>query len=524
MVETERFNSGTPLTFAMKGVDELSSSQKRSHKTLVEPIKQEYGTSMKTDTARVIKQLNNAVDPVPLMHATRAAGLHEVEDYERVIPDEKLADLNTDNPDLSDVMQLIDVKITESHCPREKDASKVCGKTNRDTIYVPNLVKDEGTVYMAKTLSSTGKLRMAWDLHPENEVVVVDEYEKWENLLGWEKLKQFPHGKNKIREQYGDQLSDELLDALTGNESGDMETKASDDDSDSRGRRTRTKPSEEVLNLALSSSHKKRSKRRSKDISETFDNDEAVSVGRGQADMLVLFPSTTDLLMSDHWWVAGSKPFGKGDVAIANCNKGTFEYLNQHENVWHIEDYLEQAGNYEFQTSAGPITMNTASTDNLVIHTLKDSTRDLFIKESVFDDLPTALHEYCEEEKYSDPGLPHEDDMVYAPITERDAFWLRPVLRKQNNSDEGDALIASGDGNSRDIVSATNISSDWSLYARARLNEWDFDSLEMNELQDCTGLYLSLDDAGYSIIETLGKLHDKGEKPYSQTPQSRWSQ
>ncbi len=248
MVETERFSSGSPLTFAMKGVEELSSKQKRSSKTLAEPIKQVYGTDIETDTARVMKQLNNAVNPVKLIHATRDAGLHEVEHYERVIPDEKLADLNTDSPDLSDAMQLLDMKITESHCPREKDASKVAGKTNRDTIYVPELVKSEGTVYMAKTLGSTGKLRMAWDLHPENEVVVVDEYDRWESLLGWKKLKKLPHGKNKIREEYGDQLSDDLLDALTGNESGDMETKASDDDNDSRGRRTRTKPSEEVLN------------------------------------------------------------------------------------------------------------------------------------------------------------------------------------------------------------------------------------------------------------------------------------
>jgi hypothetical protein len=114
--------------------------------------------------------------------------------------------------------------------------------------------------------------------------------------------------------------------------------------------------------------------------------------------------------------------------------------------------------------------------------------------------------------------------MVYAPINERDAFWLRPVLRQQTNSEDGDALIASGDGSTRDIATATNISSDWKLYARARLDEWDFDSIEMEQLMDCTSLYISLDDAGYSIIETLGKLHDNGENPYSKTPQARWSQ
>lgn len=508
----------------MCGVDELSSAQKRGNETLSQPISHEYGCDIDRDTSRVIEQINSAVDPVKLIHAVRTAGLQNVENYQELIPHERKVELNTDQPDLSDAMSLIDQKITDGYCNPEQDASKAVSKSNRETIYVPDLVSDEGTVYMTKTLGSTGKLRMAWDLDDKNEVVVVDEYEIWENLLGWEKLKQFPHGKNKIHDEYGDKLSDEVLELLTGNESGDTETKADDDDSDSRGRRTRTKPSEEVLNLALSSRHKKRSKVMSKNIAEHFDKDEAVGVGRGQADMLVLFPSTSDKLLSDHWWVAGHKPFGSGDVAIANCNKGTFEYLNQYENVWHIEDYLAQAGDYEFSTSIGPVTINTASTDNFVIHTLKQNTRDSFVRESVFPHISEALHEYCEEHKYGNVNLPHKDDMVYAPITEKDAFWLRPALRKEQKPDDGDAIIASGDANSRDLGNTTRISSDYKLYARARLNEWDFDAVELEMLDECTGLYISLDDAGLEIIETLGKLHDKGEKPYSQTPQARWSQ
>jgi hypothetical protein len=518
----ERFTVGSPLTYAIQGIEELSSRQRRKHKTLAEPIAERYGTNLSTETARTLDRLSNAVDPVPLIHAVRHAGLHKVEDWESKMPAETLSDLNTDEPDLSDAMSLLDQKLTEALCPREKDASKATSRTNRESVYIPELV-GEGTVYMAKTLSSTGKVRMAWDLDDNNQVVVVDDYEVWEALLGWEKLKQFPHGKNKIQEEYSDKLSDDVLDSLVGGQGGDTETKT-DDDSGSRGRRTRTKPSEEVLNLGLSRKHKKRTKLRAEKIAETFEDDGSISIGYGDStDMLVLFPTTSDKLLSEHWWVAGRKPFGSGGVALANCNKGTFEYLNQYEQVWHIEDYLDQAGDYEFSTSAAPVTMNTAGSSNLVIHILTNETQEAFMRPKVFEHMTEALHTYCEDEVYNPPPLPHEDDMVYAPITRTDAFWLRPVLRQHFSPEDGDALVVTGSTSARDIPSKKSLSSDYKLYARARLNEWDFDAEELSTLDDCTGIYLSLDDGGLEVVETLGKLHDAGQDPFSETPQARWS-
>jgi len=520
MKTMERFTVGSDLTYAIEGVEQLSSRQRRRNKTLAEPIHERYGTSISTETARTIDNLSNAVDPVSLIRASQSAGLHDVEDWESKIPEETLSELNTEEPGISDALSLLDRKLTESLCPRDKDASEVTSRTNRESVYIPELV-GEGTVYMAKTLSSAGKLRIAWDLDDDNQVVVVDDYDIWESLLGWQKLKNFPHGKNEIQEQYGDKLSDDVLEVLVGSCDGDTETKSSNNDKSSRGRRTRTKPSEEVLNLALSRRHKKRQRWRSKDIADAFESDDSVEIGYGDAaDMLILFPKTSDKLLSEHWWVAGKKPFGDGGVAVANCNKGTFEYLNQYEQVWHIEDYLSESGNYEFSTTAGPVTMNTVASNNLVVHILTEQTQESFMRPKVFQNMTDSIHRYCDNQLYRPPPLPHEEDMVYAPITKTDVFWLRPELQKHTEPEDGDALIITGSTSSRDIPVRKSLSSDYKLYSRARLNNWDFHSEELSTLDEA---YIKLDDGGFEIVETLAKVHDAGGSPFTATPQQRWS-
>lgn len=522
----ERFCSGDPFAYAMTGLDEIPGSTKHSNDSLAGAIHQVYTTEVTEDTANVLNRLNSASDPKQLVDAVKASGLNEVTDWSNKFNDDDLHEEldDVDNPGLGAAMRLIDTKLGDALCPRDKDASKITTKSERKHVYVPEVINsaEGGTVYMAKTLSSPAKVRMAWDINDSNQVVVVDDYEKWEKLLGWEKLKTFPHGKNKIREEYGDRLSDEVLEIVAGEqEVSDADTQ-DDSDSASRGRRTRTKPSEEVLNLARGSAHKKRTKMQSKDIAETFDDDE--TIGYHDISMLVLFPSTTDLNMTDHWWIPGGRWTGGGSVAIANCNKGTFEYLNQYEQVWHVEDYLEQATDYEFKTNAGPLTMNVASTETLVMHVVSDKTQSRLMKDGIIDNIPEALVEYVEEEMYARraPELPHPDDMVYAPITPEDAFWMRPELRKQQSPEDGDAAICYADVSLRDLGNTYSVSSDYRLYSRARLPNWDFDSLEMKRL-DKANHYLKLDDGGYEVLETLGMLHDRGECPFSETPKARWS-
>lgn len=504
----------------MKGVSEIPSSVRRNEKGLAIPIEQKYGNCVSDDTASVVERLHSAVDAKELVQATKQLSLDELDSYNHLF-DGWDADLDED-PDLGAVMSQLDVKLTESLAPRDIDASKVSKKGYRESIYVPELINrvgSDGTIYMAKTLSTSAKVRMAHDLHDDNEVVVVDNYEKWENIAGWEKLKQFPHGKNQIREELGDKLSDEVLDLVAGESETSTDTETKSDSSG--GRRTRTKPTDETLNIAIDSGHKSRFKIVSEDIVEGFDDDGQIGNFYNSVEMLVLFPTTTDLNMTNHWWVAGKRWPDGGNVAIANCNKGTFEYLNQRDEVWHIEDYLEQAGDYEFETNHGLVTMDTVEHSSLVFHVLDEQTRSRVMAEPAFSHMPEMLPKYCEEEMYRSPEFPHPDDMLYAPISQEDVFWLRPQLIEQNGDDSGIILYA--DSSPRNVGTKHSLSSDYKLYARARLHNWDFDSVEMERL-DRANHYLGLNDGGYEVVQTLAMLHDQGKEPFSNMPQSRWDQ
>jgi hypothetical protein len=518
MSEIETFCAGPPLDYAVEGVSELSSRQRRSHNSLAQPILDKYGASIDTETANVVDRLYNSVDATELVRAIKRVGLDEVDEYEPLFAGFDIDD--DEQVDLGTVMRELDTKIAYGHASRDSDIEKVSKKRQREAIYVPeliNMVGDGGTIYMAKSLSSVAKVRMAWDLHDENEVVVVDSY-KWGDLLGWEKLKSLPHGKNKIREELGDKLSDEVLDKVAGSSVQDTETKT-DDDSSSRGRRTRTKPTDEILNVAISSRHRDRFKKDAQALKESFEDDGTIG-GYDEIGMLVLFSTTTDLNMTDHWWVAGER-WGDDKVAIANCNKGTFEYLNDCEQVWHIEDYIAQAEDYEFDTNHGPVTMGTIAQDTLVVHAVPQSTKERFLRSAVIEDIPQVLPEYVDSNMYSAPDLPHPDDMLYAPVTPEDVFWLRPALKDFDGGENGVIFYASG--SPRDVGYCKNLSSDYKLYARARLSEWDFDATELSTL-DGASYSIDLEDGGYELVETLAKLHDNGMQPFSETPEARWSE
>jgi len=522
MSDIETFCAGSPLDYAIRGVSELSSRERRSHNNLARPINETYSTSVSDESADVIKHLYNAIDGAELVRAVKKLGLDEVEDYDELLSEFDLDDGEEAN--LGRVMQELDNKLTYGHAPRGKDASKVSSKKHRNSVYIPELVNavgEGGTVYMAKTLSTTAKVRMAWDLHDENEVVVVDDY-KWGKLLGWEELKQFPHGKNKIREELGDRLSDEVLDIVAGDKTGDSDTKSDSSSSGSRGRRTRTKPTDEVLNVAVSSRHSSRFKQKAEDIKEDFEDDGWIGPSYRKVDMLVLFPTTTDLNMSDHYWIAGERWADAENVAIANCNKGTFEYLNDREEVWHVEDYLAQAEDYEFDTNHGPVTLGTIAQDNLVLHLVTPDTKERLMRGSVLDNMPNVLPEYVDDELYRAPTMPHSDDMLYAAITKEDLFWLRPEVKKMRDPEQGDGVLLYGNSSPRNVGKKWSLSSDYRLYARARLPEWDFDSTELNALDGCS-YSLDLDEGGFELVETLGKMHDAGMLPYSETPESRWT-
>jgi hypothetical protein len=515
--------AGDPVSYAIRGINEISGSTKTSSSRLDKAVEVVYDVDVSRDTAGIFRRIDQATDAEQLIRAVESLGLEEYDGLTAAIPRDQLSGVidDVENPGLTELMRVLDQKLEDSLCDRASSPSDTASKANRETVYVPELINSssDGTVYMAKTISSTKKVMMAWDLHEDNEVVVVDNYEIWENLLGWEKLKTLPHGKNKIIEEYSHKLSDEVLDQVIGG--SDSTSADSSDDSDSSGRRTRTKPSEEVLNVATGRKHKYRSRYSAKEIAESFDDDETFDAGFNRGvDMLVLFPSTADRNMTDHWWVPGAN-HNNNYCGIANCNKGTFEYLNRFDNVWHIDDYIDQAADYEFETHAGPMTMRLASKENLVIHYMSESMYKYISRDVIMSNMPEAITSFVEDNIRFTPPLPPADKLVYAPITKEDMFWMRPEIVSSLASDDGPTILYA-DIEPRGIPKKHSVSSDYKLYARARLPNWDFDSEEMSVLDDAS-FYLKLRKGGASLVETLGKLHDAGEKPFTESPQSRWS-
>ena len=88
-------------------------------------------------------------------------------------------------------------------------------------------------------------------------------------------------------------------------------------------------------------------------------------------------------------------------------------------------------------------------------------------------------------------------------------------------NDNEDAVIMTGEYSPRNLSRTHGIGSNYNIYSRARLPDWDFDATELQQI-DRASHYMNLDRGGYEVLETLGKLHDNGEQPFSETPQSRW--
>jgi len=241
-------------------------------------------------------------------------------------------------------------------------------------------------------------------------------------------------------------------------------------------------------------------------------------------DVLVLFPRTADRNMTDHWWVPGPIDSGKM-CTIAHCNKSTFEYLNQYEEVWHIEDYIEQAGDYIFETVDGPMSVTDArlnlSADNLILHVPSSSTEKIITERGLEENMTYAFSEYQKHCSYNSIERLESRDGRYALLTKEDMFWMRPALRELDDDEQ--PIIVYDQSSVRDVedIKQTQFKMTASLYSIARLPRWDTNCTELQSLRDNTYSY-ELEDGAMEVIETLAKLHDAGKNPYSEGPENRW--
>lgn len=349
--------------------------------------------------------------------------------------------------------------------------------------YIPKVIEnsEDGTVYMCKSVNGN-KAMMAWDLDPNNQVVKVDDYEEYE-LLGWELLKDFPHSESQIREEYGDKLSDDVLLALCGSGSGNSKS---------------SQTTKEALTISVGRRDYHKFKLQADTIREELRQQGKLT--KKSLKKLVLFPPGTDNNLSDNWWIVGS--YGNsGTVGFANCNKSTYESLEHLDEVWHIDDYISQAKDYEVVTSEGKKLLGEV--DDPVVFTT--SQYDTMSRSRIIENLLQALKEQCEE-KWKSPDISGDETLII--LDDKSAFRARPALHDSE-------IVLYGDEEVRDIgEDPFNVGHEYLLYAKARFSDWDWDSPELRILENAFW-NIDMDEGGFELIETLAMLHDDGKELYS---------
>lgn len=457
----------SPIRWALLGLKH--SGDRRYRLSSVDDLREWLGSDISSSAVKAVRKFDDADDPRKLALAVQKLDL----------PSEKVGE----------AMEAADCQV------------KMLGHDDKtpgsfEWTYAPEVIEDaypDGTVYMCKSVNGK-KAMLAWDLCVNNTVVKVDKYEKYE-MLGWEKLKDFPHGGRQIREQYGDELSDEVFEKLCG-------------DDTSGNSRSVSSPSTEELTVSVGRRQRHRRKVQAESISKELES--SGTLDEISASKLVLFPTTSERNLSEHWWIAGSS--SNEAVGIANCNKSTYEYLSDHDEVWHIDDYIESAENHEVVTTEGKKPLGELALDDCVVYSSSDEAYQRFISDEVLPALSEGLA-YMAGKKYAAPDLDGDETVVV--ISPSTAFRARPVLRNAAQ------VLHTGTG-VRDIGNPTGVGHTYLLYARCRLSDWDWESPEMEVLAN--GLWnVELDDGVYELVETLASVHDADEPLYSETPQSRWN-
>ena len=494
------------MDYVSRSIRDMGYSERKNEDALQESVEQRLGIDIGKDAATIVLQMYKARDPPTLVRAVRMLGWNETTES---------------NEELFNKMSEIDINIEDGLASRDVKASKVSRKKSREDVYIPRLIEmaEGGDIYMAKTLTSEVKVMLARELNPNNQIVVVDDYDHWESLLGWKKLKELPSGKNKVTEQYGDKLSDDVLDEMFPKVSKNSTSK-----SRSGGRKPKKSAGERELNVALGSSQRKRDKIVASDIKDMFENKGKISSWGITADRLVLFPSDTDKNMTDYWWITGTHGYIK--AAIANCTKGVYDYLSHLPQVYHIDDYMNKSDEVVINTNKGRKKLGDINLDNHVLIIVHEDNEDWYRGEGVIDNIPGVLEDHVNSYKNRrgyDVNLPDEDDMVFSVVTPSSMFPALPFYRMNvtkrykvadNNGQDDGPVVIYGDASSKLSHRGVYIRNDAGLYVSARLSEWDTDEPVVQSLHHISDRAGERDEF-MSLLETVGMLHDMGLPPKS---------
>jgi len=375
----------------------------------------------------------------------------------------------------------------------------------------------DGDVYMAVTMNYD-KARIAWDLNENNQVVQVeseDDYDVYNDVFGWKRLKDI-----KLEHLHQYDVSDKLYSDLLGDKDADD---VDDDMQEAVERAPPTPAEEEELNVTMAQSSYGQSRFTSKKIKKMFEQGKDLhvceardekpgfrsrsnSIPDGTAvNKLILFPTNADENISDHYDLFDN--YGDVQVAGANCNVRTYNYLKHLDGVLSIDGYIEDSWTAPLETQNG-ITSIGEARGKLIVHTVRPGYKKYF--DGMWDEMPDAIvRQYNNKPgRQWEADWPDPDEAEYALLSKSDIWRYKPALKEAagdgvvmiNSAAEPEGFGLVDDRDSHNIGGAKFV------FAAARLPEWDLNSNVVQEVQRIS----KLDKGGYEVIETLGKHHDNG--------------
>ncbi len=391
-------------------------------------------------------------------------------------------------------------------CPREK-GNLITERHYRERIphwkLFRNMSKDS-TVYMC-VRPVMKKAKAIWQDSDENMIVRVkstDHYTVYEKRHGWKKLTDLD---NEAIEKLD--ITDELKERIKSNDTSYENPNAG---KDARNRELNVHTIRKKYNNRKNVTKKKSEKIEACEIKEKLESEKALANG---IEKIVLFPSNCNKKVSDYY-----KWYPYNNVGVATCSVKTFNYLSDCDNVFHIDEEIQNAKSVMVATNMGEIEVDKfINSDKInLLHVVHDEAYSEFAGSSFAKVEDRVLEKASYSQKFED----HIENIQYGIIKRSELFDISILLGDYKDCETTwrkphKINIMINEGRTNVPIASDRVSlfdSDTELYVYARLPKWN-GSEEFKSLADIS---LPLLSGGYNTIETIAQSrYDKGLEPLS---------
>lgn len=345
-------------------------------------------------------------------------------------------------------------------------------KLKTPAIAVYRAYNNGGDIYMGCRLDED-KTELVLEDHDNNyvfEIDSTDNYEDYENLLGWKKLVD-------IDEDNIDEfdVNDELKEKVIG-------TSKSSQNSTSR-------KTDHSLNLHFKGNSKRTTKIGVEELEDKLkESSDKIELRNTVIENIVLFPSHKDKNISEYY-----------DLCLryspmAKCRKKDWDRLKQYDTIVTIDELEDQSRDIQFRSSVGDHTLDSIEnkiSDNtrVVFHILPDEYLKHF--EGYMSEMEAIVNERYQS---SYDNL----EYVYAPVKPEKLRRLHPEIKSHIVINPANDIT---ELRTKSLADKKRIKNNTRLYAHVRLEEWS-DTVEYNI---CTEQFrrINFHKGGYELVETI---------------------